>query len=853
MASKSLGTLTIDLVAQVGGFVSGMDRASRAADKWAKEVQADSVKTAKAIASVGAAAYAAATAVGVAGFNLLKTTSEQITETDRWAKSLKISTQELLAWQFAAEKAGVSGDNMADIFKDIGDKIGDTVLNKSGEAVDALNALGLSADKLSKVSPDKQLLAIGSALGKIGTNAGKITILESLGNDLSKLLPLFDNNNEKLTQFIQLAKDYGIAPDPSQIDDLVKVNSLFEDMEAQVKGLKIEIAAGLANVDLSPLQGALHDLKDVLTDPAVLQGLSSLVQEIAQLAGWMIKAAAAAGDLAVKSGNRIAALGGNIDTDNLEQVNERIGVLQKIISDRQDSLFQKGQSVIGWLTDDDDSVDKLKGDVSDLIKLRDKLLVKKNTSILPTNSAVVAGADFALAPGQVNGKVTPDAGAKKLDNAFKSTEQNYLRQIALIDTTGKKTVEVTEAQKLQFDLASGKLVGINAEQQKRLESLAAEVDQLEKLKKANQENAKAAAFAAGLSAENRNAKAANDIDIQGAGLGDQERDRLKELLNLQRDYLDKHADLQKQYQGGDISKDLYDQETSALESALQERLELQKKHYEDLDALRVDWVAGISDAWQNFADEATNYSQIAADNVSSLLGSTTSSLSDGLYDIITSTESVGDALSNMAVSFGQSVIKALTDMAAQWLVYQAVQLAVGKATQASAIPAMIANAQATAFQAQLAAFASTAAIPIVGPALAPAAAATAAAYSQTLVAGVSASALSGMAHDGIDAVPETGTWLLQKGERVTTASTSAKLDATLDRVSSQSAGNAVPTINIPTTVNGDLDARTLLALKETQRAAVKEALDQSAYQIATGRGNIGKAVGTGWQTKRRTG
>ena len=55
------------------------------------------------------------------------------------------------------------------------------------------------------------MLAIGDALGKINTNAAKINILESIGNDLSKLLPLFDNNNEKLKQFIQLAKDYGVV------------------------------------------------------------------------------------------------------------------------------------------------------------------------------------------------------------------------------------------------------------------------------------------------------------------------------------------------------------------------------------------------------------------------------------------------------------------------------------------------------------------------------------------------------------------------------------------------------------------------------------------------------------------
>lgn len=242
MASKSLGTLTIDLVAKTGGFVSGMNQAERASSKWSKQVQDDAKATSVAIGSIAGAAAAAAAAVGVSGFNLLKSTSQQVAATDQWAKSLKISTQELLAWQFAAERAGIAGDNMADIFKDLSDKIGDAVLNKSGEAVDALNSLGLSAEKLSKVSPDKQMLAIGDALGKISTNAGKVTILESLGNDLSKLLPLFDNNNEKLKNFIQLAKDYGVAPDPSSIDDLVKVNDLFLDMEAQVKGLKMEIA-----------------------------------------------------------------------------------------------------------------------------------------------------------------------------------------------------------------------------------------------------------------------------------------------------------------------------------------------------------------------------------------------------------------------------------------------------------------------------------------------------------------------------------------------------------------------------------------------------------------------------------
>ncbi|MGQ6586490.1 phage tail tape measure protein [Serratia sp. IR-2025] len=850
MASKSLGTLTIDLIAKTGGFVSGMDKAERASEKWRKQVQKDVADASKTLAGMATAAAAAATAVGVAGYQLLKSTSEQVASTDKWAKSLNMSTQELLAWQFAAEKAGLSGDNMADIFKDLGDKIGDAVLNKSGEAVDALDALGLSADKLSKVSPDKQLLAIGDALGKINTNSAKINILESIGNDLSKLLPLFDNNNEKLKNFIQLAKDYGVAPDPASIDDLVKVNDLFQDMESQVKGLKIEIATGLARVDLSPLQDSLDKIRVVLTDPNIQQGLVDLVSNVAELAGWFIKTAAAAGELLKFQNNRVSILGGNIDKDNLDQVTGRIEYLQDYLS-----KHSGGTSIAGWITGYDDSAKSLNEELSNLILTQDKLHEKSMAGQkLPTQLATVVAGNYGLPPGGSNGKLKPDAGAKKLESAFKATELSYMRQIALIETTGKKTAEVTEAEKLRFDLASGKLVGINAEQQKRLIQLADELDKLQALKKANEENLKVAAFAANLKSSNDNDRQTLNADIVGAGMGEKTRSRMKELLGIQQDFITQQQELQKQYQSGDITKSLYDKETQALQDALKERLEIQEDYYKQSDEQRDDWSSGISDALIDFADRSSDYYQQAADAMTSVLGAATDSISDHIYDVISGTESMGDAIKGIFSDLGQSVVKALIDMAAQWLVYQGVQLLVGKTAQAAAIPAMVANAQATALQAQLAAFASTAAIPIVGPALAPAAMATAATITEPMVAAISAAGLSGMAHDGIDAVPETGTWLLQKGERVTTAGTSAKLDATLERVSRDAnTGGVAPNIEIHTQVNGDPDARTLQMLKETQRAAVKEALEKSAYQIATGRGDVGKAVGMGWQTKRRTG
>jgi len=841
MAGKSLGTLTIDLVAKVGGFVSGLSQADRASQKWRKQVQSDAKAAATAFTSFATAASAAAIGVGVAGYNLLKTTSKQITETDRWAKSLNMSTQSLLAWQYAAEKAGVSGDQMADIFKDIGDKIGDAVLNKSGEAVGALDALGLSAKKLAGESPDKQLLAISDALGKIKTNAEKTTILESLGNDLSKLLPLLDQGGEKLRQYLDAAKQFGVAPDDADIEKLVKVNALFEDMETQVSGVKLEIATGLANVDLSGLQNAITDMGDVFKDPQVIQGLTDLVGGVVDLATWLVKVGSEAGKLIdlYKGGKPVG------NDASVSEIERRIRNLNADLDDK------------GWMADMNRIGMDISGKEAERAELQKRLSFLKSSQFPQSENKPEAPvkSNYQLEPGGTNGKPKADpraAEVKKLQSAYQALELSYQRQISLIDTSGKKTGDVTEVEKLRFDISTGKLTGLNSAQKTRLEQLATEVDRLKELKKANEENLKLAEFSANLSKQNNNDKAANDAEFIGAGMGDKTRQRMKELLDIQRGFLDKQEDLQKQYQNGEISKSLYDQETLALQQSLDERLEIQQDYYKKSDAQMGDWQSGIMDALSDYADNSADYYQTAADAMTSILGGATSTISDNLQELVHGAEDLGDFFSNIFSGLGETIIKTLSDMAAQWLVYQAVQLLVGKTTQASAAASMLANAQASSLQAQIAAYASTAAIPIIGPGLAPAAMAAAAAVTTPLVAAVGVSALAGMAHDGIDSVPETGTWLLQKGERVVTSQTSAKLDETLNRVNQQSSTGANFSPVIHMNVNGDPSDTQIAMMKQATAEGARMGYDQAASDLASGKGNISKAMSR-WNTNRRTG
>ncbi|HBT6214685.1 TPA: phage tail tape measure protein [Klebsiella pneumoniae] len=317
-----------------------------------------------------------------------------------------------------------------------------------------------------------------------------------------------------------------------------------------------------------------------------------------------------------------------------------------------------------------------------------------------------------------------------------------------------------------------------------------------------------------------------------AGLSDRDAQRNSERAQLRQGWKN---------QGGSLEDEGYQKELSALEG-----------YYAAQDEMRNNWLAGVQSSWENYADMATNYNQIAADATNTTLGGVTSNLQQGLYDLATQSEDAGDALSNMVEGFGKTVIQTLAQLAAQWLVYQGVQLLVGKTTQASAIAPMVSNAQATALQAQLAAYASTAAIPIVGPAMAPAALTAAIGVTEPLVAAISGLALSGMAHDGIDKIPETGTWLLKKGERVTTAGTSAKLDATLEQVRQQRslAGNPLH-VEFNNTYTGKPDDATIQMWDQRQRASEKRLKQYFTSQVINPTENYGRSLKSVYPGRRK--
>ena len=100
-----------------------------------------------------------------------------------------------------------------------------------------------------------------------------------------------------------------------------------------------------------------------------------------------------------------------------------------------------------------------------------------------------------------------------------------------------------------------------------------------------------------------------------------------------------------------------------------------------------------------------------------------------------------------------------------------------------------------------------------------------------------------MAHDGIDKIPETGTWLLKKGERVTTAGTSAKLDATLEQVRQQRVGGGNPLrVEFNNSFSGKPDDAMLASFDKRQRESEKRLVKYLTSQVMQPTEEYGRAI-----------
>lgn len=289
--------------------------------------------------------------------------------------------------------------------------------------------------------------------------------------------------------------------------------------------------------------------------------------------------------------------------------------------------------------------------------------------------------------------VREDAGQKLLDDARQryAVLQQQSREIELQGTSAralgaeakklieleteistlkeKKTLTTTQKQVLA-------MAELNLAQQKQNAALE-QANELTKERLANQ--AKLTAFQDNLNSQIELSREGQANELAGAGESDRLKRRLQEDLRIRQDYQKQLDKLTQDYNRLDNPNAndtaLYDGETQALRAALATRMVDQQNYYVAQDEMRGQWLVGVSESWQNYVDIATDYNSQARAATESILADTTSSISGSIQNIIKGTESLGDAFGNLAGTMANSILGALSDIAAKWIVVQALKMA----------------------------------------------------------------------------------------------------------------------------------------------------------------------------------
>ncbi|HAT7542132.1 TPA: phage tail tape measure protein [Citrobacter freundii] len=215
-------------------------------------------------------------------------------------------------------------------------------------------------------------------------------------------------------------------------------------------------------------------------------------------------------------------------------------------------------------------------------------------------------------PKAKGGKTEAEKTADTYDKLIKQQKE----QIALAGQN-------TELAKLKYQVSQGELTSLTEAQKQTLLQNAALIDQ-QKIRE------QLAAYEANLADSNASVRASNQAELTGYGQGSRMRERMQEMLRIREEFQQKNVDLQRQYQSGDISEDLYRQELALNKRYLDERLRDQEAYYSASDAQRSDWTTGMREGFANWADTASDYASQSADLVSNAMSGLVGNISDAL-------------------------------------------------------------------------------------------------------------------------------------------------------------------------------------------------------------------------------
>lgn len=172
------------------------------------------------------------------------------------SRQAKTTREDFQALAFATSQYGIEADQIADISKDISDKLGEFATAGTGAFQDFADVMGMTKDQavqtavaMQDMSGEQALQYMITQMENAGVSTNKMVLaLESMGNDASRLIPLFKDSGAEVerlktryTEFVGV-----LALKNGEVQDLAKVSESFKLLKDQITQASTAISATLA-------------------------------------------------------------------------------------------------------------------------------------------------------------------------------------------------------------------------------------------------------------------------------------------------------------------------------------------------------------------------------------------------------------------------------------------------------------------------------------------------------------------------------------------------------------------------------------------------------------------------------
>lgn len=234
MAASVIGALRVNLGLDSAQFSKGLSQSSGRLSRFAAQAG-------KIAAGLAASFGTAMTAMGMGAINAAS-------EIERLSQVANTAPKQFQGWAAGAASVGIEQEKLADILKDVNDRVGDFVATGGGPMADFFTNIapkvGVTAEQFRNLSGADALQLYVSSLEKANANQQDFTFyMEAMASDSTLLLPLLKNGGKAMQEYADKAARMGAIMDNQMIASLREGKGAVAEMRLAVDGMKNTIGA----------------------------------------------------------------------------------------------------------------------------------------------------------------------------------------------------------------------------------------------------------------------------------------------------------------------------------------------------------------------------------------------------------------------------------------------------------------------------------------------------------------------------------------------------------------------------------------------------------------------------------